>query len=639
MDDGTTENDARAGALDRVALQEVVETLRQIAADQGRADLVVRLDEAAWRVARTEILVCVVGEFKKGKSALTNAILGRSVCPVDDDLATAAVTVIRHDDPPSVTVRRRSDTGVVAEVVEPADVARWVVEHGDAGRRHDVVLVEIGLPHPLLSRGIALVDTPGVGGLNAAHALATLAFLPSADAVVFVTDASAELTGPELEFLSRAVKAGPPILLAVTKIDMYPEWRRIVTLDRDHLRAAGMDLEPRPVSSVLSEVARDGDQVLAEWSGVPRLLETLLGTVSEDAGRRALATASADIVLAIGQVREPLVAELAALEHPERADAMTVRLQSVRDRLAVLSEADAHWSLQVDDGFEELRTRVRFSFQSRIRRCLRDAQEEVDRFDPAHGWPDLSGRFQGDVAAIVRAAFVDVTDGAAAIQAVIAALLADEGQATGPRADQPVGFDVTTLWSADPAFTARSRTRPLGQLGVYAGATLFAASLGTVGLEMVGLLGSLLGAAIVGPAVVGVALARGGKQVVDARHRQLADRRQDARAFLAHFMEDVQFEVDGRLGTMIGDLQRQMRSHFVRRIGELRRTNEAGIRALERTAEQDDGESRARIEELRSGVGVLDRLRARVDAAGQDPRQVDRGPESRPGPTGAAANP
>ena len=39
---------------------------------------------------------------------------------------------------------------------------------------------------------------------------------------MFVTDASAELTGPELEFLASAVDAGPMILVALTKIDMYP---------------------------------------------------------------------------------------------------------------------------------------------------------------------------------------------------------------------------------------------------------------------------------------------------------------------------------------------------------------------------------------------------------------------------------
>ena len=40
--------------------------------------------------------VLVVGEFKQGKSQLVNALVNAPVCPVDDDIATAVPTVVRH---------------------------------------------------------------------------------------------------------------------------------------------------------------------------------------------------------------------------------------------------------------------------------------------------------------------------------------------------------------------------------------------------------------------------------------------------------------------------------------------------------------------------------------------------------------
>ena len=101
-------------------------------------------------------------------------------------------------------------------------------------------------------------------------------------------------------------------------------------------------------------------------------------------------------------------------------------------------------------------------------------------------------------------------------------------------------------------------------LGVVGGAT--------VGVEMLGMLGTLLGAAVVGPAVLGVAAVFGGKQVLDERRRQLADRRQQARSFLGGFVEEVRFEADGRLASLLDDVQRQMRARFADRIRELRRT-------------------------------------------------------------------
>ncbi|HET9757174.1 MAG TPA: dynamin family protein, partial [Candidatus Limnocylindrales bacterium] len=181
-------------------LDAVVGDVRSIARNLDRDDLADRLDDIRRRAARTDTVVCVVGEFKKGKSALINALLGAPVCPVDDDLATAAVTVVRYGETPSATVHRREGGEAIVEAIEPTAVPDWAQEPVGRDHRPQVDLVEVRIPNPLLEGGLTLVDTPGVGGLNAGHAAATLAFLPSADALVFVTDASAELSGPELEF-------------------------------------------------------------------------------------------------------------------------------------------------------------------------------------------------------------------------------------------------------------------------------------------------------------------------------------------------------------------------------------------------------------------------------------------------------
>ena len=55
--------------------------------------------------------------------------------------------------------------------------------------------------------------------------------LPVADAVLFVTDASSELTMPEVAFLRTVVALCPRVLVVTTKIDLHPEWRKIHELD------------------------------------------------------------------------------------------------------------------------------------------------------------------------------------------------------------------------------------------------------------------------------------------------------------------------------------------------------------------------------------------------------------------------
>ena len=600
-------DDATAiAAPDPSAVGSLIAATIAIARERGRDDLAARLDQVAERVARSETVVCVVGEFKKGKSALINALLGSPVCPVDDDLATMTVTVVRYADEPTAFVRRRDAGELVVEAIPPDEVGRWVAEGDDDDRPRGVEVVEVGLPNAFLERGIALVDTPGVGGLNAAHAAATLAFLPSADALVFVTDASAELSGPELAFLASARNAGPPILIAVTKMDIYPQWRRIVAIDQGHLRAMSVAEEPFALSSVLRAAGRElGDRSLEAESGFAPFAEALV----EDAVGRARAAAQsmavAQLTHALDQMREPLAAERTALERPEAAEQLARDLGEVRARLAALAAADASWSVRLEDEFAALRTRTEFAFQARMRQLLRETQDEVERIDPGRSWPEVSQRVQQDTAEAVRAAFLGVTDGAAGVQAHIAALLADE--AVGLEgAGSAVSFDVSTLWQGGPAFEGRAKSSLATSLGLVGGAS--------VGVEMLGLLGTLLGAAVVGPAALGVAAVFGGKQVLDERRRQLADRRQQARSFLNGFVEEVRFEAAGRLASLLGEVQRQMRARFADRIHELRRTFAESVAALERAGEQVESERRARLTTVHAELAAIDDLRVRAAA-------------------------
>ncbi|HKQ17410.1 MAG TPA: dynamin family protein, partial [Solirubrobacterales bacterium] len=297
----------------------VARDIKAIAREADRDDLAERVDEAIRRAARTETIVCVVGEFKNGKSALINALIGSPVCPVDDDLATTAVTVVRYGDPPSAEVHRRDGEGRAIEGIALDALVDWVQESPGRERRRDIDLVEVRVPSPLLASGLTLVDTPGVGGLNAGHAAATLAFLPSADALVFVTDASAELSAAELEFLGSARSAGPPILVALTKIDMYPEWRRIRDIDAGRLAAIGLADPPFGLSSVLKLRSDEVD----DESGYGAFTDSLRGDIVDRARAVSLAEATRDLRWVLRQLRDPLVAERTALADQTAARRLT----------------------------------------------------------------------------------------------------------------------------------------------------------------------------------------------------------------------------------------------------------------------------------------------------------------------------
>ena len=197
-----------------------------------RPDLVGRVTAAAARLQRPSTIVAVVGEFKQGKSSLVNGLLGQPVCPVDDDLATSAITLVRYGEQPGAVVRRKAATATSGGPIPIDELHDWVTERGNPGNHKGVERVEITVPSAMLAQGLVLVDTPGMGGLGAGHAAATLAFLPFADGLILVSDASSELSAPG---------------------DRLPATRRRAVPDRDvrpdedrPLPVVGADRRPQP---------------------------------------------------------------------------------------------------------------------------------------------------------------------------------------------------------------------------------------------------------------------------------------------------------------------------------------------------------------------------------------------------------
>lgn len=254
------------GALAPVArVLDTIDRGAQLAHEQGRPDLVEHLEAARTRLRQGTATVAVVGEFKQGKSTLVNALLQTAVCPVDADIVTAVPTVVSHGETVGVTAYLQpvGDGPVRPVAASLSEMRELVAAHpGEGGQRY----VEVHLPHRMLRAGLRLIDTPGVGGLDSAYGQLALGALQTADGALFVTDASQELTQPELDFLRSATERCSATALVVSKTDLYPEWRRIVALNTDHLRSAGIDVPVLPVSSFL-RLRATTDPALNEEAG------------------------------------------------------------------------------------------------------------------------------------------------------------------------------------------------------------------------------------------------------------------------------------------------------------------------------------------------------------------------------------
>jgi GTPase SAR1 family protein len=164
-------------------------------------------------IAGDAFIVVVLGQFKRGKSSLVNALLGTSILPIGDLPETAAIHVLIHGEAPSVKIVK-ADGSVTALPFEP-QTFRSLSAQSDFDPK-TVDYVEVRMPSDLLAHRLVLVDTPGVSDLSLERADITYNYIPRADAVVFVIDITQPFNEAEFRFLqSHVFSAGIDKILFV----------------------------------------------------------------------------------------------------------------------------------------------------------------------------------------------------------------------------------------------------------------------------------------------------------------------------------------------------------------------------------------------------------------------------------------
>jgi hypothetical protein len=303
--------------------------------------------------------VVVVGETKRGKSSLVNALLGvPGLSPVDAAVTTAAYL---HFTPGTAFAATATLPGGAEVAVD--DLQQWARGKQKARR------IEVSHPAPLLQY-LTLLDTPGAGGLDPVHATIALDAVRRGTALLFVADASAPLSQPELDFLAAATERVDAVVFALTKIDVFPQWRTIAEDNRALLQAHAPRFAAAPwypVSARLAEVALGADtatrDTLAAESRVPALQHALV----ELAGRghqlrlaNVLRAAHRDLTRLrdTGEQRVQAAAADAAAQAETRAEraALAARKRTESRQLTLKLNTEIHHARTAVVG--QLRTRI-----------------------------------------------------------------------------------------------------------------------------------------------------------------------------------------------------------------------------------------------------------------------------------------
>jgi GTPase SAR1 family protein len=269
-------------------LRILCEALKALGRENGErqcAELMVKLAEDRFTLA-------VVGQFKRGKSSLMNAIIGRELLPTGVLPLTSAITVLKYGPTERLEVCR--ENSIFPNELPVSALPDYVTEKGNPANEKKVKTVSVELPVPFLRCGIEFVDTPGVGSAITANTATTYDFLPKCDAVLFVTSVDTPMTSIELDFLKEVQEYVDKIFFVVNKIDLMTdnEQREILGFVVETIRSqiGYNNVKIFPISARFGIDARtSGDPILYEQSGLKALEEALASFLSEEKSTAFLA--------------------------------------------------------------------------------------------------------------------------------------------------------------------------------------------------------------------------------------------------------------------------------------------------------------------------------------------------------------
>ena len=228
----------------------------------------------------------VVGQFKRGKSTLVNALIGADILPTAVVPLTSIVTILRYGPEEKITVSFSSGD---KEIILRDKLAKYVTERLNPQNIKKVEGVDIELPSKFLVGGVQLVDTPGVGSIYSHNTEAANDFLPESDATIFLMTADQPLSIGEVEFLRNVREHVTKIFFVLNKVDMLTgaEGQEAAEFIRDSLsKEMSVDKESIRLFLLSSKTALKArltrDEELEKKSNIESLEKSLTNFLSNE---------------------------------------------------------------------------------------------------------------------------------------------------------------------------------------------------------------------------------------------------------------------------------------------------------------------------------------------------------------------
>ena len=303
--ENSQENQLRQYTLAKQQISDLARESKQLFERLNDEVQVERCRELLVKLAEDRFNLAVVGQFKRGKSSLMNAIIGRDLLPTGLLPLTSAITALCYGPKEKIILKRMS--WVIDHEIELQELPDYATEQGNPGNQKGVIEARIEMPVPFLRRGLYFVDTPGIGSTRQANTATTYEFLPQADAVIFVTSVDVPLSEAEENFLRDIQGYVRRLFIVANKIDLLSPQEQDQVLNYiqsglDNLvDSSNVQLYPLSARMALQAKLEDDSNAL-EASGLPTFERVLENFLAEERANTLLVSILDDLASILADI-------------------------------------------------------------------------------------------------------------------------------------------------------------------------------------------------------------------------------------------------------------------------------------------------------------------------------------------------